>query len=80
MRKGIGLAILLAASTTTAVGNEDKKPAATLDGIYLIIAGEKGGEKFPDELFKKLSEEDRTLTIKDGKLISSESKKGKGPI
>jgi uncharacterized protein (TIGR03067 family) len=78
MRKAIGLAFLLAAAATTAVGTEDKKPASALDGIYVLVAGEKSGEKFPDELFKKLPEAERTITIKGDKLILSD--KGKEPI
>ena len=43
---------------------------ASIDGAYLIIGMEMKGEKMPDEMFAKGSEEERTMTIKGDKLTS----------
>lgn len=71
------LAITFLAAATTVLAKEDKKPS--LDGTYVIIGLEKGGEKAPDEFFKKQPEEERTIVIKGNKLIPTK-KKGMEPL
>ena len=75
MRFAIGMAVVFAAGVALAQDAKDGKKAAKLEGTYVIVSLEMGGEKIPDELFSKAPEDDRTIKITGDKLISS--KKGK---
>ena len=75
MRFAIGMAVVFAAGVALAQDAKDGKKAAKLEGTYVIVSLEMGGEKIPDELFSKAPEADRTIRITADKLISS--KKGK---
>lgn len=72
MRAGFGIVVVLAASLGFAA--EDKK-AVKLDGTYLIVGIEAGGEKLPDEFVTKQPEAERILTIKGDKIISMKNGK-----
>jgi uncharacterized protein (TIGR03067 family) len=76
MRPTLGVIVVLAAGLGLAAqDNKDGKKAAKLEGTYLIVGIEMGGERIPDELFSKAPEEDRTIKITADKFISA--KKGK---
>jgi uncharacterized protein (TIGR03067 family) len=74
MRAMLGMAAVLLAAGGLATA-QDKKDAPKLDGTYLIVAMEVGGEKFPADLIDKAPEADRTVTIKGDKLIANKSGK-----
>jgi len=67
------MVLLLVATTTTVTGNEDKKLVPPLDGSYVVVAIEKGGEKIPREKLKDPAEENQTIVIKGNKLIPTKN-------
>ncbi|MBA4067660.1 MAG: hypothetical protein C0501_28940 [Isosphaera sp.] len=67
---GFGMAVALAAGAN----GQDKK-AEKLDGSWLIVGMEKGGEKLPDEFFKKAPEKERTVRIAGDKMIAMKGDK-----
>jgi uncharacterized protein (TIGR03067 family) len=74
MRALLGVVAGLWAAGGLAAGQE-KKDAPKLDGTYLIVGLEAGGEKFPAELFDKAPEATRTIVIKGDKLIAKKDGK-----
>ena len=66
----VGLAVAVAA----AADGQEKK-AEKLDGSWVIVGMEKGGEKLPDEFFKKAPEKERTVRIAGDKLIAMKGDK-----
>ncbi|MBA4188399.1 MAG: hypothetical protein C0467_10380 [Planctomycetaceae bacterium] len=68
MRAAIGMAVVFVAGLGFAA--EDKKEVK-LEGTYLIVGIEAGGEKLPDEFVTKQPEAERTITIKGDKIIAS---------
>jgi uncharacterized protein (TIGR03067 family) len=67
--------IAVGLSTGAGSGKDDKKPAPKLEGTYLIVGMEMSGEKIPAEFVTKAPEADRTIVIKDGKLIATKGGK-----
>jgi uncharacterized protein (TIGR03067 family) len=61
-------------------GNDDKKALPSLDGTYLMIGVEKGGEKLPGESISMLPEDFRTYILKGDKLIPPAMGAGKEPV
>ena len=72
MRALFGIAALLVAGVGFAA--EDKK-AVKLDGTYVLVGVEAGGEKVPAEFITKQPEAERTITIKGDKLIAMKNGK-----
>jgi uncharacterized protein (TIGR03067 family) len=76
MRPTLGVIVLLAAGLGLAAQDKKEgKKAVKLEGTYLIVGIEMGGERIPDEFLGKAPEEERTVKITADKLISA--KKGK---
>jgi uncharacterized protein (TIGR03067 family) len=74
MRTIAGLVLGLLVAGTAADG-QDKKDPPKLEGTYIIVGLEAGGEKLPAELFEKAPEADRTIVIKGDKLIATKGGK-----
>jgi len=74
MRAMLGMAAVFLAAGGLATA-QDKKDPPKLDGSYLIVALEMGGEKLPADLIDKAPEADRTISIKGDKLIANKSGK-----
>ena len=75
MRFAIGMAVVFAAGVALAQDAKDSKKAAKLEGTYVIVGLEMGGEKIPEEFLTKAPETERTIQITADKLVST--KKGK---
>jgi uncharacterized protein (TIGR03067 family) len=76
MRPTCGVIVLLAIGLALATDDKkDGKKPAKLEGTYIIVALEKGGERIPAEFFDKASEEDRTIKITADKLIATKNGK-----
>lgn len=78
MRPLLGISIVLAAGLGLILAADDKKDGkktAKLEGTYVIVGLEMGGEKIPDEFLGKSPEDELTVKITGDKLIST--KKGK---
>jgi uncharacterized protein (TIGR03067 family) len=76
MRQALGVVVLFAAGLGLA--QDDKKggaKAGKIEGTYLIVGFEGGGQKAPAEFFEKAPEAERTVKITTDKLISSGKKK-----
>jgi uncharacterized protein (TIGR03067 family) len=69
------MVVVLAASVGFAQDKKDDKKPAKLDGKYLLVGIEINGEKLPAEFFDKTPEADRTVVIKDDKLLVTRGKK-----
>jgi uncharacterized protein (TIGR03067 family) len=54
---------------------DKKRLAELIEGTYFVVGMETGGEKVPGELFAKAPGADRTIVIKDGKLIATKGGK-----
>jgi uncharacterized protein (TIGR03067 family) len=66
----VGLVIL-----ATADGTGQDKKEVKLDGTYIIVGLEFGGEKIPAEFIEKAPEAERTIKIEGNKLIASKGGK-----
>jgi uncharacterized protein (TIGR03067 family) len=67
-----------AAAALLLVGSGFAADEGKLDGTYVLVGIEAGGEKIPEDFISKQPEAERTITIKGDKAISM--KKGKEDI
>src|SRR5438874_11776201 len=74
MRATFGMVAVLSAACGLAAAQEKKDPPK-LDGTYLIVAMEMGGEKLPADLIDKAPAAERTLVIKGDKMIAMKNGK-----
>jgi uncharacterized protein (TIGR03067 family) len=75
MRPVLGMLVVLAAGVGFAQDKKDDKKPAKLDGKYVIVGMEFGGEKIPAEFLDKAPEADRTIVIKGNQAIATKGGK-----
>jgi uncharacterized protein (TIGR03067 family) len=74
MKTLFGLLALVIGTGAVSARDDDKDELKKLEGTYLIVGMERGGEKMPAGTLEKAPKEARTITIKGNKMSMARGK------